>query len=75
MHFHLILNGHKSKREQLTIFVSKKKLKETKSNKSAGKSSINLLEYLVQEIQTNSPSLLNLNDELSHLEAASRGKL
>ena len=50
------------------------KLKETKSNKGSGNSSINLLEYLVQQVQKNSVSLLDLNDELSHLEAASRGK-
>ncbi|PLW55432.1 hypothetical protein PCANC_07047 [Puccinia coronata f. sp. avenae] len=33
---------------------------------------MNLLEYLVQQIQKSSPSLMDLNDELSHLEAASR---
>jgi hypothetical protein len=35
---------------------------------------MNLLEYLVQQIQKSSPSLMDLNDELSHLEAASRGE-
>lgn len=48
------------------------KLKEIKSSTKKEDSGNTLLHYLIRQIQNNSPSSLFLNNELSHLEAASR---